>query len=372
NASIGDFQVEEMARDGEAFYVVGGHDFFIRTGVITKVSRNGTVAWTRTFGRNDELNRAKDIAIFGDVVYVCGYLWHQGESQAEGYVGAWSKAGTQLWNYTWDANGYDYVEGIAADATGIYVTGQRPDTYQDLFVMKLRLDGRVPAPAIGKNVTGSPLSGDAIQFTAGGTTGDGPATRLWDFGDGTTSTATNPVHAFLAGGTYNVTLTVTDVDGSVGVASTIIVVVQDVAPVASFTASTRTPWTGTAVQFTYTGTPGNAPAAYLWTFGTGGPTSTVQDATFTFTSPGTYNVSLVVTDADGDAGRASMLVVVADKPGEAWPGPGGGATIAIAILAGIAAGGILGFVLIKRAIKNTPRHGNANDARRGGSTKKDC
>ncbi|MEX2754202.1 MAG: hypothetical protein Q6365_002330, partial [Candidatus Sigynarchaeota archaeon] len=74
----------------------------------------------------------------------------------------------------------------------------------------------------------------------------------------------------------------------------------------------------------------------------------------------------------GDAGRASMLVVVTDKPGEAWPAPGGGATIALAIVAGIAAGGILGFVLIKRAIKNTPRHGNANDARRGGSTKKDC
>jgi serine protease len=37
--------------------------------------------------------------------------------------------------------------------------------------------------------------------------------RSWDFGDGTISTQTNPSHTYLAAGTYNVTLTVTDNGG---------------------------------------------------------------------------------------------------------------------------------------------------------------
>ena len=37
----------------------------------------------------------------------------------------------------------------------------------------------------------------------------------WDFGDGSTSTAQNPVHQYAAAGTYNVSLTVTDSDGNV-------------------------------------------------------------------------------------------------------------------------------------------------------------
>src|SRR5207247_5991696 len=36
------------------------------------------------------------------------------------------------------------------------------------------------------------------------------ASRSWTFGDGGTSTAANPSHTYATGGTYTVTLTVTD------------------------------------------------------------------------------------------------------------------------------------------------------------------
>jgi lysyl endopeptidase len=45
-------------------------------------------------------------------------------------------------------------------------------------------------------------------------TDDGSLTHAWDFGDGNSATAANPVHTYAADGTYSVTLTVTDDDGN--------------------------------------------------------------------------------------------------------------------------------------------------------------
>jgi|GEM_PF-988174 len=52
-----------------------------------------------------------------------------------------------------------------------------------------------------------------VQFT-NASTGTAPLTYSWDFGDGNTSTAQNPLHTYSANGTYVATLTVTNVCGS--------------------------------------------------------------------------------------------------------------------------------------------------------------
>jgi serine protease len=57
-------------------------------------------------------------------------------------------------------------------------------------------------------------SGLTATFTDGSTDPGGSiASRSWNFGDGTTSTATNPSKTYAAAGTYTVTLTVTDNGG---------------------------------------------------------------------------------------------------------------------------------------------------------------
>lgn len=59
------------------------------------------------------------------------------------------------------------------------------------------------------------VNGLIAAFTDASTDTDGTiASRSWAFGDGTSSTATNPSHTYATGGTYNVTLTVLDNGGA--------------------------------------------------------------------------------------------------------------------------------------------------------------
>ncbi|MEO6364560.1 MAG: M20/M25/M40 family metallo-hydrolase, partial [Luteimonas sp.] len=58
-------------------------------------------------------------------------------------------------------------------------------------------------------------NGLSVNFTDASTDSDGSiVARSWVFGDGTTSTATNPSKTYAAAGTYDVTLTVTDDGGA--------------------------------------------------------------------------------------------------------------------------------------------------------------
>ena len=55
------------------------------------------------------------------------------------------------------------------------------------------------------------IDGYTVTFTDQSYDSDGTIVSwLWDFGDGQSSTAQNPVHTYAADGVYNVTLTVTD------------------------------------------------------------------------------------------------------------------------------------------------------------------
>ena len=57
--------------------------------------------------------------------------------------------------------------------------------------------------------------GATVTFSADVTGGVLPYSYLWDFGDGNTSTAANPIHTYISDGTFTVTLTVTDGDSTV-------------------------------------------------------------------------------------------------------------------------------------------------------------
>jgi len=148
------------------------------------------------------------------------------------------------------------------------------------------------------------LEGESVQFTFNGSESNTPTTYLWDFGDSTpTSTDKNPIHQYTSAGNYTVDLTVTDNDGDIDneVKTNYITVEADLVPIADFSANEINISQSEIVQFNFTGSEGNAPAIYLWDFGDGTPTSSEQNPSHQYSDVGIYNVSLLVTDRNGDS-----------------------------------------------------------------------
>lgn len=150
------------------------------------------------------------------------------------------------------------------------------------------------------------------NFTDGSSDPDGSVVAwAWDFGDGTQASTQNPQHRFPAGGTYDVTLTVTD-DGDATDDATrqISVTPQNQGPAASFTVSCDL----LSCSFTDTSTDSDGTiVAWSWDFDDGA-TSELQDPQHTYGAGGTYTVTLEVTDDDGATGQAVRQVTPNAKP----------------------------------------------------------
>jgi len=154
--------------------------------------------------------------------------------------------------------------------------------------------------------TGTPTSGAApldVTFTDVST--NSPTTWSWTFGDGNSSTVRNPVYTYASNGTYTVSLTATNPRGSSTKTRTEYITVSafQKAPLQGPVDFTGTPTYGSVpltVQFTAFSTGFKEPESYLWDFGDGG-TSTVRNASHTYTTTGYHTVSLTVTGNDSYA-----------------------------------------------------------------------
>jgi Tol biopolymer transport system component len=89
-----------------------------------------------------------------------------------------------------------------------------------------------PPVAAFQVATPNPTAGVSVDFVDASTDADGHiASWLWTFGDGTSSTVPSPSHSFAQGGSYTVTLKVTDNQGAQATATAVVFVCSG--PIAS-------------------------------------------------------------------------------------------------------------------------------------------
>lgn len=166
--------------------------------------------------------------------------------------------------------------------------------------------GYAPVASFIKSPTGSINVGDTINFTD--TSSNTPTSWNWNFGDSGTSTNRNPSHTFQSPGTFTVTLQAINAYGNTTATGTVVVLAPPPPPpVAAFTASATLVVVGQAVTFLDQSL--NSPSTWAWTFGDTG-TSTLQNPSHTYGSPGTYSVSVTVTNAQGSSSVSHQIVVM--------------------------------------------------------------
>jgi PKD repeat protein len=119
----------------------------------------------------------------------------------------------------------------------------------------------------------------------------------WSFGDGNTSTASNPNHTYLANGTFVVALlSYSNVDTNCYDYYMTTVTVNNVqSPVPCNAAFVIYPDSNTNNVIVYNTTTGNN-LSYFWEFGDGN-TSTLQYPSYTYTTPGPFEICLTVVDS---------------------------------------------------------------------------
>jgi PKD repeat protein len=152
---------------------------------------------------------------------------------------------------------------------------------------------------------------EPVAFDASESTGS-ITEYSWDFGDGSDGSGVETSHTYSETGTYTVTLTVTNDNNDTASSSEEIVVnvPPNQPPVASFTPN---PTAGTApqlVSFVPTASdPDGTITQYFWDFGDG-TSIKGRVAKRTYKEPGTYLVTLTVTDNDDAETVASAEVVI--------------------------------------------------------------
>jgi FOG: PKD repeat len=159
-------------------------------------------------------------------------------------------------------------------------------------------------PSAGFVVT---VSGASASFSNTSAHAD---TYSWDFGDGNTSTEQSPQHTYAGDGTYTVTLTATGPCGTSTSSQTVTIATP---PIAGFTASPTADCGPLTVQFSNASS--NNTVELQWFFPGGIPSSsTEQNPVVMYTSTGTYSVTLIATNAQGNdtLTQANYIHVFAD------------------------------------------------------------
>ncbi|HEY4800911.1 MAG TPA: PKD domain-containing protein, partial [Bacteroidia bacterium] len=189
---------------------------------------------------------------------------------------------------------------LASGTYGVSLTVATGNSCQKTIVIPVVVH---PLPVANFSASSICVNAPPTTFTDHST---GASQWNWNFGDGNTSTAQNPVHTYSASGNYNATLVATT---NFGCTDTLVQsVTVNPAPVAAYSATTVC--FNNATIFTDQSTGGTS---WSWNFGDGN-TSTQQNPSYTYNHDGNFNAMLVVSNSFGCKDSISTTVRVNPLP----------------------------------------------------------
>lgn len=217
----------------------------------------------------------------------------------QAYSGYWKVGGDTTWGST-----SAYLAG-SIDEAAVYSQVLPAARVAQHYQAAGGVVNQPPTAAFATDVTD-------LSVTVDGAESDDPDGEIvsyaWNFGDTSQSTGVEADHTYDEPGTYTITLTVTDDDGSTDAQShQVTVTASNVAPTAGFDAEVDN--LTVAVDAADSSDPDGTIEDYGWDFGDG-TTGSGETAEHGYAEAGTYDIVLTVTDDDGVTAVASRSVTV--------------------------------------------------------------
>ncbi|HEX2900940.1 MAG TPA: PKD domain-containing protein, partial [Bacteroidia bacterium] len=223
---------------------------------------------------------------------------------------------TNISSYSWDfGDGTPLVNNIpnpghtynTPGSFAVTLIVRSPTGCADTLIVPARVVVNAPAAtfAFDRAVT---CPGQPVQYVLNPA---GTYLATWDFGDGQLQSGGDTVtHAYQNAGPFTPIVIVIDTAANCSIVAPSQGPIQVLAaPVADFGLSDRLLCLADSVHFSDSTAFGGGPAGFWWTFGDGGVDS-VQNPVHFYALPGTYSVSLSVTDTLGCSDQDSLIAAV--------------------------------------------------------------
>ncbi|MEQ8839510.1 MAG: PKD domain-containing protein [Acidimicrobiales bacterium] len=227
----------------------------------------------------------------GDVVTLSSLSTNSPDSELWAFGDGQSATGARV-THTWGMPGTYLVTLTATNGAGSDTVTQSVQVLAELPAPVAQIGDFVASPWVGQTTLFVDASVDATSWE-------------WDFGDGVTSNAPDPLHTFTSPGQKVVTLTVSNRNGT---DSTSVIVEPRLEPTAAFSTSATAIRAGGSVAFT----DGSVNAvSWEWDFGDGG-SSTERNPTRRYSAAGTFDVVLTVRSSTGDTATSDPVTITVD------------------------------------------------------------
>jgi len=226
------------------------------------------------------------------------------------------------YTYQWSHNGQPYTGAPNSTSQTIIPFPQPGDTFAVLVSQPSGCPfyiTYVPTPMqVTSNFNYTPLGtcgSGVVSFTDSSYTPNGTPIVVWNWsfpgGSPTSSISQNPSGIIYSPGTYSVSLIVTSQQGCIDTVIIPIIVSAGIDPVAA--AITAPVCFNNPTLFTDQSVGNPTVAQWNWNFGDGS-TSTSQNPSHTYGAPGTYSVTLIITNTSSCVDTVNLLAIINPLP----------------------------------------------------------